>query len=59
MTAFEHAVRRAYQAYGDRVGWKNYANLPMPQFQHLPPKIQEAWRAAVEAALNEPPPAAA
>jgi len=39
----------AYDAYGDFVGWKNYAGAPMPQWHELPDKIRDAWRAACEA----------
>lgn len=42
----------AYDAYGESVGWKNYQGLPMPSWEDLPPAIQQAWRAAVDAAVG-------
>lgn len=42
----------AYAAYGETVAWKNYQGLPMPTWEKLPPKIQEAWRAAAFAAVD-------
>lgn len=35
-----------YNAYGDFVGWKNYAGLPMPKWAELPEKIRHAWTEA-------------
>jgi hypothetical protein len=37
--------KQAYQAYGSVTNWKNYKGDPMPSFEELPPKIQEAWGA--------------
>lgn len=37
----------AYAAYGAVTDFKNYQGLPMPEWDNLPPKIQEAWQAAV------------
>lgn len=37
----------AYDAYGSVTDHKNYQGLPMPKWEELPPKIQEAWIAAV------------
>lgn len=42
----------AYKAYGDSTKWLNYQGLPMPTWPELPPKIQEAWKAAAKAAIN-------
>ena len=39
----------AYHAYGSVTDHKNYQGLPMPEWDELPPKIQDAWRAAVAA----------
>lgn len=39
----------AYDAYGAVTDHKNYQGLPMPEWDALPPKIQDAWRAAVSA----------
>lgn len=38
-----------YNAYGDFVGWKNYAGLSMPKWAELPEKIQQAWIEAARA----------
>ena len=37
--------KQAYQAYGSVTNWKNYKGDPMPTFEALPLKIQEAWGA--------------
>lgn len=36
-------ARTAYHAYGGVTNWKNYKGDPMPLYDELPPKIQEAW----------------
>lgn len=36
-------ARTAYHAYGGVTDWKNYQGNPMPKFDELPAKIQEAW----------------
>ncbi len=43
----EVLAQEAYTAYGSVTDWKNYQGLAMPTWGSLPPKIQEAWRAAV------------
>lgn len=40
-------AREAYERYAAVTDWKNYQGLPMPQFDALGDKIQEAWCAAV------------
>lgn len=42
----------AYKAYGDSTKWLNYQGLPMPTWSELPPKIQDAWKAAAKAAID-------
>jgi hypothetical protein len=42
----------AYAAYGQSVGWKNFAGNPMPEWHELPERIQEAWRASVRAVVT-------
>ena len=37
----------AYHAYGQVTNFKNFQGNPMPDWEQLPEKIQEAWRAAV------------
>lgn len=32
--------------------FKNYQGLPMPEWNALPAKIQEAWQAAVKEAID-------
>jgi hypothetical protein len=45
-------ARVAYAAYGDTVDHKNFRGDPMPEWDDLPPRIQDAWRAAANAALE-------
>lgn len=49
----EHLARTAYDAYGETTDHKNYQGLPMPEFDDLGERIQEAWRAAVTAVVAE------
>jgi 8-oxo-dGTP pyrophosphatase MutT (NUDIX family) len=44
-------AKSGYDAYGDFVEWKNYAGLPMPTWDSLPTKIQEAWKVAAKKIL--------
>ena len=44
-------ARIAYDAYGKTT--KNFQGSPMPEFDALPPKIQEAWISA-SAAVSQP-----
>jgi hypothetical protein len=46
--ALRDAAQAGYIAYGDSVGWKNYAGLPMPTWAELPERIRQAWMAATE-----------
>lgn len=39
-------AREAYARYGAVTDFKNYQGNPMPTFDELPAKIQEAWVAA-------------
>lgn len=48
-----HAIaQNAYQAYGQVTEFKNFQSNPMPPWDELPATIQQAWAAAVEAALK-------
>lgn len=47
------AAQAGYHAYGNYVGWKNVAGLPMPDWDVLPAKIREAWTVAVRAAHDD------
>ncbi len=46
----EAIASHAYNAYGLTTEFKNYAGLPMPPWENLPPTIQLAWKNAVKAA---------
>ncbi|MEH2393876.1 MAG: hypothetical protein V7K21_20155 [Nostoc sp.] len=39
----------AYHAYGQTTDFKNYQGLPMPKWENLSLKIQQAWIAAAVA----------
>jgi hypothetical protein len=39
-------AKLGYASYGRSVDFKNYQGLPMPEWDDLPEKIQEAWKAA-------------
>ena len=43
----------AYEAYGDFVEWKNYLGVPLPQWEALEEKTQEAWNAAIRAVAEQ------
>lgn len=52
LTKLQEAVIRelaqeAYGRYGAVTDFKNFQGNPIPKFEELPPKIQEAWEAAV------------
>ena len=49
MNPWRDVAEQAYHAYGDTVGWKNFAGQQMPAFTDLPETIQRAWEAAREA----------
>lgn len=42
----------AYNSYGSVTDYKNFQGNPMPSWEQLPPKIQEAWIAASETCYN-------
>lgn len=41
-------AERAYQAYGDSVGWKTFDGRDMPTWAQLPERIQQAWAAVAQ-----------
>jgi hypothetical protein len=43
----EKMARLAYKRYGAVTDFKNFQGNPMPEFDELPEKIKEAWKAAV------------
>lgn len=49
----ETMARQAYMAYGDCTGWTNFAGLPMPQWEELPPGIRSAWQCAVVRVVDQ------
>jgi hypothetical protein len=46
----EELVRRVYDSYGGRVGYRNYRGDAMPSFDDLGTPIQDAWRTAARVA---------
>jgi hypothetical protein len=49
--SFIEVAKDGYKAYGEVVDYKNYAGNPMPAWEELPEKIQEAWIAASKKAF--------
>jgi hypothetical protein len=51
-----HLAKIAYDAYGKTTDYKNFRNEPMPKWENLGAKIQQAWVnaafAAAQAATN-------
>jgi len=45
---FTEQARRSYRAYGEVTDFKNYQGLPMPEWDDLTVKIQQAWVNAVK-----------
>ena len=39
-------AKEAYRSYGEVTGFKNCQGLPMPKWEGLTPRVQEAWMAA-------------
>jgi hypothetical protein len=48
-------AKRAYEGYAASTGGLTFDGRPMPKWDDLPARIQEAWRAALVAALDETP----
>lgn len=46
-------AQHAYHAYGNVTDFKNYQGLPMPKWEELTPRIQQAWREAARAAVSK------
>ena len=46
---FHKDVRELYKVYGSVTDFKNFRGEPMPTFDELPAKIQEAWQAVADA----------
>lgn len=49
---FLKLAQAAYHDYGSVTDFKNYQGLPMPQWNDLTPRIQQAWIAAVHSIFN-------
>ncbi len=49
----EHFAKVAYHAYGATTDYKNYRGEPMPAWSDLTGTIQQAWRAAAEAVIED------
>lgn len=43
----DNLAKKAYNAYGRKVDFKNYQGNKMPDYYDLPLPIKEAWHAAV------------
>jgi hypothetical protein len=52
VTDWNAIAAAAYEAYGQVTDHKNYQQLPMPEWEQLPPRIQEAWQEAVKEAVR-------
>lgn len=46
-------AKQAYYGYGSVTDFKNYQGLPMPEWEQLTDKIQQAWMAAARYSWNE------
>lgn len=53
MSKIEENAKIAYHAYGKVVGHKNFQGNPMPLWNELPEKIQQAWYGATMAIMEE------
>lgn len=53
MTALEpdDLGKVGYIAYGNVTDWRNYAGLPMPEWEELSGNIQQAWAEAAVAVV--------
>lgn len=52
MTGYKETGQYAYEGYANAVNWTNYAGQPMPKWDSLPEKIQDAWREAAHAVFR-------
>jgi hypothetical protein len=48
-------ARRGYEGYAKSTGGKTFDGRDMPTWEELPLRIQEAWREAIAAAVDQPP----
>jgi hypothetical protein len=48
-------AKRGYEGYAASTGGKTFDGRDMPQWNELPDRIKEAWRAAIVAAVDTPP----
>lgn len=49
------AAQRAYEAYGAHVSWLSVNRQPMPTWEHLEPRIRNAWEEATRGAFGLEP----
>lgn len=47
-----HRAKTAYEAYADSTGGKTFDGRDMPLWAALGPRIQRAWEAAAQAAVD-------
>lgn len=52
ISPLEAIAKIGYRAYGETTEYKNYQGLPMPTWEELPPRIQQAWIAASSAVMT-------
>ena len=52
MPDIETIAKAAYAAYGAVTDFKNFRGELMPEWENLPEKIQQAWRAAALRVLD-------
>jgi hypothetical protein len=48
----DQLARTAYDAYGETTDRKNFRGEPMPSWEDLGDRIQNAWRAAARAVAD-------
>lgn len=46
-------AKQAYLAYGEVTDFKNFQGEPMPKFEELPERIQNAWKAAAASLIPD------
>ena len=52
MPDIEAIAQKAYSAYGESTGGKNFRGEPRPEWADLPDAIKAAWRDAVIAVMD-------
>lgn len=49
---WDELAKSAYSAYAQVTDWKNYQGYPMPQWENLTEKIQQAWIASCKEVIR-------